>query len=115
METISAAEWRRICYARTKEKEWQKRVEGALRQYGWLVFHTLHSKGSTPGFPDICAVKVDPKTGAARLLYAELKAEKGKLSSAQNEWMDALARVPCAEVYIWRPSQFDEVLEVAGR
>ncbi len=108
-ETISAAEWRRICHARTKEKEWQKRVEGVLRQYGWLVFHTLHSKGSTPGYPDICAVKGE------RLLYAELKTEKGRLSEAQNEWMDALARVPCAEVYIWRPSQFDEVLEVAGR
>ncbi len=109
METISAAEWRRICYARTKEKEWQKRVEDVLRQYGWLVFHTLRSKGSTPGYPDICAVKGE------RLLYAELKTEKGRLSEAQNEWMDALARVPCAEVYIWRPSQFDEVLEVAGR
>ncbi len=108
METISAAEWRKICYARTKEKEWQKRVEGALRQYGWLVYHTLRSKGSTPGYPDICAVKGE------RLLYAELKTEKGKLSAAQNEWMDALARVPCAETYIWRPSQFEEVLRVAS-
>ncbi len=107
-ETISAAEWRQICHARTKEKEWQKRVEGVLRQYGWLVYHTLRSKGSTPGFPDICVVKGE------RLLFIELKAQKGWLTNAQNEWMDALARVPCAECYIWRPSQFDEVLAVAN-
>ncbi len=108
-ETISAWEWKQICHARTNEKQWQKRVEGALRQYGFLVYHTLRSKGSTPGFPDICAVKGE------RLLYVELKTEKGKLSEHQRAWLDALAAVPCAEVFVWRPSQFDEVLEVAAR
>ncbi len=114
-ETISAWEWKQICHARTTEKQWQQRVEGVLRQYGFLVFHTLRSKGSTPGFPDICAVKGE------RLLFIELKTEKGKLSEHQRTWLDALAAVPCAEVHVWRPevhvwrpSQFDEVLEVAS-
>ncbi len=105
-ETISAAEWRRICHVKMKEKEWQKRVEGVLKAHNWLCYHTLRSKGSTPGYPDICAVK------GKRLLFCELKTEKGRLSAAQNEWMDALARVPCAECYILRPSDFDKLLEI---
>lgn len=114
-ETISAAEFRKICHAYTKEKEWQKSVEGVLRMSGWLVYHTLGSMGSTAGFPDIVALKVDPKSGVCRMIVAELKTEKGRLSGAQKDWMDKFARMPGAEVFVWRPSQFDEVLEVASR
>ncbi|MEJ7871739.1 MAG: VRR-NUC domain-containing protein, partial [Rubrobacteraceae bacterium] len=61
-----------------------------------------------PGYPDICAVKGE------RLLYIELKTEKGKLSEPQRQWLDALAVVPGAEVYVLRPSDFDKLLEIAS-
>ncbi len=112
-ETISAWEWKQICHARTKEKDWQKRVEGVLRANNFLIYHTLRSKGSTPGFPDICAVKGERDGSGGRLIYIENKTEKGKVSEAQKEWLDALATVPGVEVYIFRPSQFDELLKVA--
>jgi hypothetical protein len=47
-----------------------------------------------------------------RLLFAELKREKGKLSAEQEAWLEDLRRVPGVEVYVWRPGDMDEIAQV---
>jgi len=57
------------------------------------------------GFLDYIAAKNE------RLLIFELKSEKGKLSPAQKEWIEALEKTK-AEVYIFKPENFDEIAEI---
>jgi hypothetical protein len=116
------------------EARWQQEIDGALRQFGWRAYHTWRSVHSAAGFPDVCAIKVRGRH--MRLLFAELKSERGKVSEAQAEWLCSLKEMADAhaallafafppdapipqqlarvsvEVYVWRPSQWDRVLEV---
>ena len=46
-----------------------------------------------------------------RLIFAELKKEKGKTSPEQDAWLEAL-KITGAEVYVWRPSQLREVIQI---
>ena len=76
---------------------------------GWMTYHTYDSRRSTPGFPDLVAVR------GSRLVFAELKAAKGRLRSAQRWWLDQLAQVPGVQVHVWYPAdwfngQIDRVL-----
>jgi hypothetical protein len=45
----------------------------------------------------------------ARLLFVELKTERGKLTYPQRSWLSALNECPSAEVYEWRPSDWPEI------
>ncbi|MBM3940449.1 MAG: VRR-NUC domain-containing protein [SAR202 cluster bacterium] len=86
------------------EAEFQAVVVELARLEGWLVYHTRDSRGSAVGFPDL--VMVHPT--ASRVVFAELKSERGKLSMAQMQWMTALLRAG-AESYIWRPGSWETV------
>jgi hypothetical protein len=87
------------------EKQWQSEVIALARDLGWLVYHTLRSKGSEPGFPDLVMVRGE------RVLFIEIKTMKGKLSSPQSFWLAALSHTT-VEVYLWRPSDIQEAGEV---
>ncbi len=83
------------------EKEWDYQLfnskKGLAPMLGWrLCYHTLRSKGSQSGFPDRVLVR-------ERVIFAELKREKGVVSDHQREWLDGLAAAG-AEVYLWLPS-----------
>jgi VRR-NUC domain len=76
--------------------------------YGWRAYHTLNSKGSEPGFPDLVLVR------PPELLVVELKTDKGRVRPAQREWLDALELGAAAaggtvRVDVWRPCDFDRV------
>lgn len=75
-------------------------VRRAARQLGWLVYHTWTSVHSAPGFPDLVLVR------GPRVVFAELKGPKGKLTDKQQQWIDAL-RAAGQEVYVWRPVDLD--------
>jgi hypothetical protein len=90
------------------EKQWQSEVTTLAKDLGWLTYHTLRSKGSEPGFPDLVLVRGE------RVLFIEVKTMKGKLSSAQSFWLGALGQTT-VEVYLWRPSDIQEVGEVLRR
>ncbi len=94
------------------EKEWDYQLfnskKGLAPMLGWrLCYHTLRSKGSQSGFPDRVLVR-------DRVIFAELKREKGVVTDAQREWLDGLAAVG-AEVYLWRPSDLDEIAEILSK
>jgi hypothetical protein len=96
---------REVIAASYTEKQWQAEVMALAKDLGWLVYHTLRSQGSAPGFPDLVMVRGE------RVLFIELKTVKGKLSSAQSFWLGALSHTT-VEVYLWRPSDIQEAGEV---
>lgn len=85
------------------EKDFQEMVCQAAAIYGWRVYHTYDSRRSAPGFPDLCLVR------GPRLIFAELKTEKGKTSVYQEAWLRDL-RGTAAEVYLWRPGDWDRLV-----
>ena len=86
------------------EREFTSQLRDATRLMGWLRYHTWTSRHSPAGFPDEVLVR-PPRT-----IFAELKAEKGKLRPEQMRWLDELAE--CGhEVYVWRPSMLTEIIE----
>lgn len=90
------------------EKDFTARVRYEAELAGWeLVYHTYDSRRSERGFPDLVMVR------PPRLIFAELKMKKGKLTVYQEDWIAGLKRVPDIEVYIWRyPEDIDTIIKV---
>jgi hypothetical protein len=92
------------------EKEWELQAigtanhPGLARQVGFLVYHTLRSKGSQPGYPDWTLAR-------ERVVFLELKKEGGKPSDAQRVWISALLDAG-AEIYIARPHDLDRLARI---
>ena len=89
-----------------KEEDLLAMVIDLAHLKGWLVSHfrpAWSSKGyRTPvqgdkGFPDLVLVK------GKRLLFVELKSEKGKLWLEQENWRQVLSGVKGVKYYLWRP------------
>jgi hypothetical protein len=90
------------------EKALQAHVLDLAQLFGWLAYHTFDARRSEPGFPDVVLVR-------ERVLFVELKTERGRLSPAQVEWLRALLGAG-AEVYLVRPRNLDVVAAVlSGR
>jgi hypothetical protein len=70
----------------------------------WKCYHTHDSRHSAAGFPDLCLCR------PPRLIFAELKSDKGQLSSEQMNWIHQLERVPGISVFVWRPSDWDAIV-----
>lgn len=120
----------------TSEADLQNQVIDLAKLTGWLVHHGRPArtgkctkcpgtgyvagricprcKGSgqgwaTPiqgdkGFMDLVLIR-------DRVVLAELKSAKGRLSPEQRTWIDA-AVAAGAEVYVWRPADWDHIVEV---
>jgi hypothetical protein len=86
------------------ETELQTEVIKIAKRFSWIWYHVpgAHSRRTKPGFPDL--VLLHPATG--RLLFAELKADKGKVSDTQQRWIDALTDGG-HDVVVWRPEHLD--------
>ena len=106
------------------EKDLEYQVKDLAKIFHWKYYHTWRSIHSPAGFPDCVMVR------PPRLIFAELKSEKGKLSDKQKEWLEALITTQEAyknklrgllpidmeipspfEVYLWRPEDFEEIAE----
>lgn len=96
---------RRTAAPKMTEAHWQQRVIDLARLRGWLWFHPYNSRRSTPGWPDLVLLR------DARLIFAELKTETGRVTREQQRWLDALGHVPFVEVELWRPRDWDRVME----
>ncbi len=82
------------------ERQLSDAVSEAAKLLGWHAYHTHDSRRSAAGFPDWTFAR-------DRVIFAELKTEKGVLSVDQDLWLDALDRAG-AEVHIWRPADWHD-------
>ena len=86
------------------EAAFQRSVVEAAEALGWLVFHDHDSRRNKAGLPDLILVR-------GRIVFAELKAECGRVRPEQRKWIDAL-RLAGGDVHVWRPSDMDDVMEL---
>src|SRR6266852_5041796 len=91
------------------EASFQSQVEQLAQLFGWKVYHTRYSFGSSKGFPDLVLVRVP------RLMFAELKREEKKPTSEQRAWLESLGQILGVETYVWRPSDWDEIVAKLAR
>lgn len=83
--------------SRMTEAVLQRRVGELARAHGWRNFHVTWSPGTTPGWPD--CVLLHP---ARQLIkFRELKTVRGRVSPAQQTWLDDLARAGF-DAGVWR-------------
>lgn len=95
------------------ERDFSLQVEDILNLYGWHFAHFRPArtvKGwrtaitGYEGFPDYVAVR------NGRLLFFELKSEKGKLTVAQEVWLDVLRMSARCEVRLWYPEDLESIV-----
>jgi hypothetical protein len=98
------------------EAQFQAQVVELAQILGWTVNHHRKSLGgrkagwvtatTLKGMPDLMLIR------PPRLVFAELKAELGKLTAEQVAVLDLLRRCDGVEAFCWRPSEFDHVAKV---
>jgi len=89
------------------EKQLREQVRDLCKVFGWKFYFTWTSIHSPRGMPDLILCK------PPRLIFAELKTEKGQLSDKQQEWLDLLDE--CGgniERYVWRPGDIENIVEI---
>ena len=98
------------------EAQFQKQVTDLAERLGWSWLHIERmgndqGRWRTPtsgplgkGWPDLVLIR------RGSLIWAELKAEGGRLTEPQTQVMALLDWVH--PYYVWRPSDFNSILEV---
>lgn len=108
--------------ATQKESDFQQQIIDTAHLFGWIVAHfrgvrVQRKDGSvfyqTPvqadgaGFPDLVLVSPAQK----RIVYAEIKSEKGTLSPEQIAWKLILEAAK-QEYYLWKPQDWDKLTKI---
>jgi hypothetical protein len=104
--------------SRLSEAAFQRNVVQLARARGWIVAHFRASlnqrgqwqtavSGDGAGYPDLTLVR-------ERVVFAELKAEDGRVRPEQTVWLTTLAATG-AETYVWRPRDWDAIDRVLTR
>lgn len=94
------------------ERELQERVRRHCLAFGVFHYHPHYSARSEPGWPDSVIV-------GSRILYRELKTERGSLTPAQRDLGRLLLRAG-ADWKVWRPRDLlsgliaDELRRISG-
>ena len=89
------------------EKAFQQTVRDLAELCGWLVFCTWDSRHSPAGEPDLRLIHPRRK----KMIWAELKAEKGRVTEKQQDAIETLTEAGQV-VYLWRPSDWNEIEKV---
>jgi hypothetical protein len=97
------------------EQSFQSAVAEVARLAGWRVAHFRPARTArgwkTPvtadgaGWPDLVLVR------PPRIAFAELKSASGEATDRQLEWLDVLRLLPQVEVYLWRPDDWNSLVE----
>lgn len=85
------------------EAAFQQQVITLARLAGFLVYHTHDSRRSEAGYPDLTIA------GKGRIIFAELKSERGRLRPEQSIWLATLRQCPGVEVAMWKPSNWPAI------
>lgn len=100
---------------RLTEADFQSMIVARAEALGWRVHHDRGDYrqciAGDPGFPDLVMAR------DGRVVFAEVKAAKGRLSAHQRLWLTELgfdADPPdrMVEVYVWRPEHWPQIVEV---
>jgi len=89
------------------EKDLREQVRDLCKLFGWKIYFSWTSIHSPRGFPDLVLANPEQK----RIIYAELKSEKGVVTEYQQEWLDTLDACR-QEVYLWRPEDIEGIAEI---
>lgn len=85
------------------EADLQTLIVDVAEQYGWLVFHDNDSRRNNAGFPDLVLVK------PPRVVFIELKSDKGTLRPEQQVWMGRLLECDTIASAVVRPEHLELV------
>lgn len=85
------------------EAQFQETVVDAAELFGWWVFHDNDSRRNRAGFPDLVLIR------PPRVVFLELKREKGRVSPVQAEVLGMLDGCDTVETHVARPSQWSDV------
>lgn len=89
------------------EKEFLAQIKALAKLHGWRVYHTHDSRRSDPGFPDLVLVR------RGRLIFAELKVGKNKMTLPQVDWLADLGLVGGrVETYCWHPNDWAAIEKI---
>lgn len=118
---MSIQEYKSYVLNTTKEADFQKVLVQFARIMGWDVHWHPDEKQNAksgrwdlmppPGFPDLVMVRDE------RILFVELKGQRGKLSHDQEYWQEALVKLhwPSQGVvtyFCWKPENWDLIVSV---
>lgn len=97
------------------EREWQSHVCKIADLKGWRYYHPPDNRPVNgriqkvvSGFPDLCLIKNN------RMIFAELKRERGIVSEQQEDWIQAIKNCGI-EVYVWRPSDLHDLVAILSK
>jgi len=85
------------------ERAFQQTIIDAARVLGWLTYHTFDSRRSAAGFPDLILVRGN------RMLAIEVKGPRGRVSEAQQAWLELLNDVPGVHALVAYPDDWESV------
>ena len=85
------------------ETELFEEVRKLSKLFAFFLYHTYDSRRSGSGFLDLVLVK------PPRVIFAELKSERGRMTPEQQRLFDLLSQCPGVEVYLWRPRDLEEI------
>lgn len=103
--TRGAVTVRAVVVPPQRERDFQKAVVALARVLGWRIHVVWSSVHSPSGWPDLFLVR------KGRIVAAELKSARGKVSIVQQQWLDDLAACGIA-TFVWRPSDWPAITEV---
>lgn len=99
---IAVPAYRALAARAVSEKTLQADVRRLAGLCGWAEHVPYDSRNSPSGWPDLTFLR------PPRIVFIELKTERGSLSVEQVAMLDLLRRYPWAEVYLFRPSDWLE-------
>lgn len=90
------------------EADWQRRVIDYAQRSGWWVYHHADSRrASAAGLPDLICIR-------ERVLWLELKTERGRVRPEQHRVIDLLQEAG-ETALVMRPSDWPDVMRLLGR
>lgn len=101
------------------ERELQRAVLGLAATHHWRAVHFLPARSmrdgrafltaqqGDKGFPDLVLLR------PPRLIFAELKSDRGRVDFDQATWLNSLGTVAGVEDYVWRPRDWPDAVEAA--
>ncbi len=93
------------------EKSFMQAVAQYARLRGWSVYHTLDSRGSSAGFPDLVFSRDDRHE--CRIVVVELKLDGKAATGEQMAWLQAFKSTGIP-THLWTPSDWPNIEVVLG-